>query len=55
MHGDGSTWTSVTAPFTVGMLGGIVGDERGRPDRIAGWDFWDQTRATTCALTARPG
>ncbi len=45
LHGDGSTWESVTAPFGVGMLTGIVGDARGRPDRIAGWDFWDQTRA----------
>jgi hypothetical protein len=45
LHGDGSTWESVTAPFSVGMLTGIVGDAQGRPDRIAGWDFWDQTRA----------
>jgi hypothetical protein len=45
LHGDGSTWRSVTAPFTVGMLNGIVADAQGRPDRIAGWDFWDQTRA----------
>ncbi|WP_409472332.1 hypothetical protein [Streptomyces sp. HC307] len=45
LHGDGSTWRSVTAPFTVGMLTGIVGDERGLPDRVSGWDFWDQNRA----------
>ncbi|MGW6294789.1 hypothetical protein [Streptomyces sp. NPDC055058] len=45
LHGDGGAWRSVTAPFSVGMLGGIVGDAEGRPDRIAGWDFWDQTRA----------
>lgn len=45
LHGDGTTWQSVTAPFTVGMLTGIVADERGRPDRISGWDFWDQNRA----------
>ncbi|MDH6215459.1 hypothetical protein [Streptomyces pseudovenezuelae] len=45
LHGDGSTWTYVTAPFTVGMLTGIVDDGQGGPDRIAGWDFWDQTRA----------
>ncbi|MFB9540748.1 MULTISPECIES: hypothetical protein [Streptomyces] len=45
LHGDGNGWESVTAPFGVGMLTGIVGDARGRPDRIAGWDFWDQTRA----------
>ncbi|MFI5679380.1 hypothetical protein [Streptomyces cellulosae] len=45
LHGDGSTWNSATPPFTVGMLNGIVADAQGRPDRIAGWDFWDQTRA----------
>jgi hypothetical protein len=45
MHGDGNSWTYVTAPFTVGMLTAIVGDAQGRPDRISGWDFWDQTRA----------
>ncbi|MEU6380325.1 hypothetical protein [Streptomyces sp. NPDC046909] len=44
-HWDGSAWTSVTAPFTVGMLTAIVDDGQGGPDRIAGWDFWDQTRA----------
>jgi hypothetical protein len=45
LHGDGSTWTSVPKPFGVGSLTGIVADEQGRPDRISGWDFWDQTRA----------
>ncbi|MFB6845221.1 hypothetical protein ACFCXS_10220 [Streptomyces sp. NPDC056373] len=45
LHGDGSTWQGVTEPFRVGMLSGIVADAQGRPDRIAGWDFWDQTRA----------
>ncbi|WP_435280441.1 hypothetical protein [Streptomyces koelreuteriae] len=45
LHGDGSTWQGVTGPFGVGMLNGIVADAQGRPDRIAGWDFWDQTRA----------
>ncbi|WP_432054369.1 hypothetical protein [Streptomyces sp. bgisy022] len=45
MYGDGTAWRSVPAPFSVGMLTGIVGDAEGRPDRIAGWDFWDQTRA----------
>ncbi|MFC4463317.1 hypothetical protein ACFPH6_01615 [Streptomyces xiangluensis] len=45
LHGDGSTWRSIATPFTVGMLTGIVCDEQGRPDRISGWDFWDQTRA----------
>ncbi|MXM62640.1 hypothetical protein GR925_04070 [Streptomyces sp. HUCO-GS316] len=45
LHGDGSSWTYVSTPFTVGMLTGIVADARGEPDRIAGWDFWDQTRA----------
>lgn len=45
LHGDGSTWQGVTEPFGVGMLNGIVADAQGRPDRIAGWDFWDQTRA----------
>jgi hypothetical protein len=44
-HWDGSAWTHVTAPFTVGMLTAIVDDGQGGPDRIAGWDFWDQTRA----------
>ncbi|MER6710025.1 MULTISPECIES: hypothetical protein [unclassified Streptomyces] len=45
LHGDGASWEHVKAPFGVGMLSGIVGDAQGRPDRIAGWDFWDQTRA----------
>jgi hypothetical protein len=42
---DGTAWNGVSAPFTVGMLTAIVDDGRGGPDRIAGWDFWDQTRA----------
>ncbi|MEU6181599.1 hypothetical protein [Streptomyces coeruleorubidus] len=45
LHGDGTGWEYVTAPFGVGVLTGIVGDSQGRPDRISGWDFWDQTRA----------
>ncbi|MFD4525446.1 hypothetical protein ACFWP7_16280 [Streptomyces sp. NPDC058470] len=45
LHGDGTSWQSVTPPFTVGMLTGITADDLGGPDRIAGWDFWDQTRA----------
>ncbi|MBG0855515.1 hypothetical protein I2W78_27645 [Streptomyces spinoverrucosus] len=45
LHGDGTTWDTVTKPFTAGMLTGIVADEHGRPDRISGWDFWDQNRA----------
>lgn len=44
-HWDGTQWTDVKAPFGVGLLSGIVGDADGRPDRIAGWDFWDQKRA----------
>ncbi|MFI1212264.1 hypothetical protein ACH4UV_32200 [Streptomyces sp. NPDC020802] len=44
-HWDGTSWNNVTPPFTVGRLSGITGDEQGHPDRIAGWDFWDQTRA----------
>ncbi|MFF3706476.1 hypothetical protein [Streptomyces phaeochromogenes] len=44
-HWDGTAWSYVTPPFTVGLLSGITGDDQGRPDRIAGWDFWDQTRA----------
>ncbi|MDN3020439.1 hypothetical protein [Streptomyces sp. S.PB5] len=44
-HWDGDAWTYVTAPFTVGMLTAITDDGQGGPDRIAGWDFWDQTRA----------
>ncbi|MEV0319838.1 hypothetical protein ACIBKX_17070 [Streptomyces sp. NPDC050658] len=44
-HWDGSQWASLKAPFGVGLLSGIVGDADGRPDRIAGWDFWDQKRA----------
>jgi hypothetical protein len=44
-HWDGSAWSYATTPFTVGMLTAIVADGQGGPDRIAGWDFWDQTRA----------
>ncbi|MFJ2766929.1 hypothetical protein [Streptomyces sp. NPDC087300] len=44
-HYDGTQWNSLTAPFGVGMLTGIVGDAAGRPDRISGWDFWDDERA----------
>ncbi|MFJ5259556.1 hypothetical protein ACIQAC_03615 [Streptomyces sp. NPDC088387] len=45
MHGDGTSWQYVTAPFSPGMLTAITADDQGGPDRIAGWDFWDQTRA----------
>ncbi|WP_369213201.1 hypothetical protein, partial [Streptomyces flavofungini] len=44
-HYDGTEWTSVSAPFAVGLLSGITADAAGRPDRISGWDFWDQKRA----------
>lgn len=44
-HYDGTQWTQVTAPFGVGLLSGITEDAAGRPDRISGWDFWDQKRA----------
>ncbi|WP_055700926.1 MULTISPECIES: hypothetical protein [Streptomyces] len=44
-HWNGTEWTSPGAPFGVGLLGGIAGDAQGRPDRICGWDFWDQKRA----------
>ncbi|CAM5604419.1 putative protein OS=Streptomyces alboniger OX=132473 GN=CP975_03675 PE=4 SV=1 [Streptomyces alboniger] len=44
-HYDGSEWAYVTAPFGVGLLSGITADAAGRPDRISGWDFWDQKRA----------
>ncbi|MET7472885.1 hypothetical protein ABZT17_00785 [Streptomyces sp. NPDC005648] len=44
-HWDGGAWNTVTAPFTAGLLSAIVDDGQGGPDRIAGWDFWDQTRA----------
>ncbi|MFE6163940.1 hypothetical protein ACFQ7F_34070 [Streptomyces sp. NPDC056486] len=42
---DGTQWNWVQAPFSVGLLSGITGDATGRPDRISGWDFWDQKRA----------
>ncbi|QEU96165.1 hypothetical protein [Streptomyces kanamyceticus] len=42
---DGTDWNYVAAPFGVGALTGIVGDAAGRPDRICGWDFWDDKRA----------
>lgn len=43
---DGSEWVSEAAglPFSVGALHSIVGDARGRPALISGWDFWDGTR-----------
>ncbi|WP_156722312.1 hypothetical protein [Streptomyces apocyni] len=41
---DGGEWTRGESPFTVGVLSGIIGDAQGRPDLIAGWDFWDQKR-----------
>ncbi|PWI18600.1 hypothetical protein DI272_34045 [Streptomyces sp. Act143] len=44
-HWDGGAWASVATPFTPGMLTAIVDDGLGGPDRIAGWDFWDQTRS----------
>ncbi|MEU6678739.1 hypothetical protein [Streptomyces sp. NPDC046925] len=44
-HWDGAEWAHVQPPFTVGSLNGITADATGRPDRIAGWDFWDQKRA----------
>ncbi|GGV23240.1 hypothetical protein GCM10010277_02700 [Streptomyces longisporoflavus] len=44
-HWDGTAWANVQPPFTVGLLSGITGDAVGRPDRISGWDFWDQKRA----------
>ncbi|MEV7194367.1 hypothetical protein AB0N81_21545 [Streptomyces sp. NPDC093510] len=44
-HWDGTEWTNPGAPFGVGLLSGISGDDRGRPDLISGWDFWDQKRA----------
>ncbi|MFG2502085.1 hypothetical protein ACGFSB_28220 [Streptomyces sp. NPDC048441] len=44
-HWDGAGWSSVKAPFSVGLLSGIVGNAAGQPDRISGWDFWDQKRA----------
>ncbi|RII08099.1 hypothetical protein DSC45_33505 [Streptomyces sp. YIM 130001] len=42
---NGEEWTDVAAPFSVGMLSGIVADDQGRPELIPGWDFWDQPRA----------
>lgn len=44
-HWDGTQWSNVQAPFTVGLLSGIAADATGQPDRICGWDFWDQKRA----------
>ncbi|MHC0430631.1 NHL repeat-containing protein [Streptomyces sp. O3] len=43
-HWDGAEWTSGGSPFRAGLLSGITGDAAGRPDLIAGWDFWDQKR-----------
>ncbi|RFU84654.1 hypothetical protein DY218_21265 [Streptomyces triticagri] len=42
---NGEEWTDVAAPFSIGMLSGIVADEQGQPELIPGWDFWDQPRA----------
>ncbi|MFD7664316.1 hypothetical protein [Streptomyces sp. NPDC059788] len=44
-HWDGARWSPVKAPYSVGLLSSITGDGRGRPDRITGWDFWDQKRS----------
>ncbi|WP_407566216.1 hypothetical protein [Streptomyces sp. 184] len=44
-HYDGTAWSDVAAPFTVGSLGAIAPDAAGRPAVIAGWDFWDGTSA----------
>ncbi|WP_282793249.1 hypothetical protein [Streptomyces sp. CC224B] len=44
-HYDGTAWQYVGAPFTGGELTGIVGDDRDRPDRIAGWEYPDWNRA----------
>ncbi|WP_245996834.1 hypothetical protein [Streptomyces armeniacus] len=43
---NGTEWLSdrEALPFTVGALHSIVGDARGRPALISGWDFWDGTR-----------
>lgn len=42
---DGTEWVSVDRPYTVGALSGIVANASGAPDRIVGWDFWDQNSA----------
>ncbi|MFI9232778.1 hypothetical protein [Streptomyces rimosus] len=42
---NGTEWTWVKAPYSVGLLSSVSGDARGRPDRITGWDFWDQKRS----------
>lgn len=39
-HYDGTAWSDVATPFTVGSLGAIAPDAAGRPALIAGWDFW---------------
>ncbi|MHA4813800.1 hypothetical protein ACXZ65_05520 [Streptomyces aculeolatus] len=44
-HYDGTAWSDVAAPFTVGSLGAIAPDAAGRPALIAGWDFWDGASA----------
>lgn len=42
---DGTEWHNQEKPYTVGALTGIVGDPQGAPDRISGWDFWEQDSA----------
>ncbi|MFK8845364.1 hypothetical protein [Streptomyces sp. Ac-502] len=42
---DGTRWSPVKAPYGVGLLSSVGGDPLGRPDRITGWDFWDQKRS----------
>ncbi|WP_419999851.1 hypothetical protein [Streptomyces boninensis] len=45
LHYDGSAWTKVATPFTVGSLSGIAAAADGQPAFISGWDFWDDTSA----------
>ncbi len=40
-HYDGTAWSDVAAPFTVGSLGAIAPDAAGQPAVIAGWDYRD--------------
>lgn len=43
---NGTEWTvPPPLPFSVGALYSIIGDANGNPALIAGWDFWDGTRA----------
>ncbi|MFI2240860.1 hypothetical protein [Streptomyces chrestomyceticus] len=44
-HWDGTGWSPVKGPYGVGLLSSVSGDRQGRPDRITGWDFWDQKRS----------